>query len=571
MEIKQALFGYSNGHRLLTSSFQMGRVLQKNLETLTDLSGYGYTEDWDGYLTGYPFPEEGYFTLSKTWLAQEQERPGCAWVHTLFIPDQEMKFLPQVDLLPYFTRPGENTAIDLYQKDLSLDLGKARSLLSVPKNLNETHFVYQLFTGQRPVILGGKNAQEYGPWLWSLWSHYGSTWLKNKSFCSAVMKVKRLKKEPLSVEVCPKAKMKRILTSLTQVPDEIPTHLIDGVKFCSGHFLREKNPLFQDIISSVEGSEELNSAEIFSLGNWLAQWKEVDTDRFLDCLREISPKLPTQVQERMANHAYQSVVNQDWSGHFLGQLSISDELFHFFELDLLQAEALNRLNTENALVLADSLSSPYLNPLGVALRKELSYDLLWEVYENATISQQQLIISILKEHFKQESVEEKEMFMVSMFQKNKEDFSLALYQVFGTDAISSYYTWAKSGSKGESQVFFHQIHACNLSYSLECLRKNSNLFLMRGFLSQYSQEKLTLKKEDIILFTRWVQKEKPVLSTIEMKNIALLCHLPPNLKIDQVSSVSIYLRKRKPKFKNLERLAVRKFRKSTQRKVENTA
>jgi hypothetical protein len=79
IRIDQALFGYREGHRLLQASRKFVPTTERNLLTLTDMSGPRMVEGFEEYVSGYPVPGEESYAVVKTWYAPEMERPGCVW------------------------------------------------------------------------------------------------------------------------------------------------------------------------------------------------------------------------------------------------------------------------------------------------------------------------------------------------------------------------------------------------------------------------------------------------------------------------------------------------------------
>ena len=110
MKIEQVLHGYSNGHTPLQSSI---KTLSSNdlalMDILSDWSGYQDERGDESYITAYPLNDCDYYVIAKSWYADDMERPGCVWTHSLLINlndiDKEFDFRM---LLPYFKRPMKN-------------------------------------------------------------------------------------------------------------------------------------------------------------------------------------------------------------------------------------------------------------------------------------------------------------------------------------------------------------------------------------------------------------------------------------------------------------------------------
>jgi hypothetical protein len=106
LKLQQALHGYSDGHRLLGSSVDLAARDAKTMLMMSDASGPAAVIGEDGYLTGYPLTESGYYAFARTWPALEMPRPGCVWTHTILIEFSDIPSLQTaIGLLGSFRRP----------------------------------------------------------------------------------------------------------------------------------------------------------------------------------------------------------------------------------------------------------------------------------------------------------------------------------------------------------------------------------------------------------------------------------------------------------------------------------
>jgi hypothetical protein len=103
--IHQAIHGYRDGHRLLSSSTPLSADATRAILVLSDMSGPSMQPGFDVYLTGYPLPGSEFFVLAKTWYAPEMQRPGCVWTHSLLIPRIQVSHVATACLLGLFQRP----------------------------------------------------------------------------------------------------------------------------------------------------------------------------------------------------------------------------------------------------------------------------------------------------------------------------------------------------------------------------------------------------------------------------------------------------------------------------------
>lgn len=107
MIIEQTLHGYNKGHGLLASSFPVKPNDDSSLmSVLSDWTGYRNELGEDSYMTFYPLSNGEKYAFAKTWYAEEMERPGCVWTHTLIVDlkklDRNFDFRT---LENYFRRP----------------------------------------------------------------------------------------------------------------------------------------------------------------------------------------------------------------------------------------------------------------------------------------------------------------------------------------------------------------------------------------------------------------------------------------------------------------------------------
>ncbi|WP_376743304.1 hypothetical protein [Ensifer canadensis] len=115
--VDQAVFGYSNGHRLLASSYNLSAVDVYELAAASDLAPGAQISGSESYLTGLMLPDSKRYAIIRTWLAPEMPRPGCVWSHVLLL--NKTFLATHVDLTAldgFFVRP------DKYQTDESFSV-----------------------------------------------------------------------------------------------------------------------------------------------------------------------------------------------------------------------------------------------------------------------------------------------------------------------------------------------------------------------------------------------------------------------------------------------------------------
>lgn len=86
MYIHQTLHGYKQGHNKLACSITLPAIDEDRMKILSDWSEYAGSLDGDmSYITTYPLTQHNLFVIAKTWYADEMDRPGCVWTHSLII------------------------------------------------------------------------------------------------------------------------------------------------------------------------------------------------------------------------------------------------------------------------------------------------------------------------------------------------------------------------------------------------------------------------------------------------------------------------------------------------------
>lgn len=108
VSIHQAIHGYRDGHRLLSSSVSLSADSARAMLVLSDMSGPAMQPGFDEYLTGYPLPGSEFFVFAKTWYAPEMQRPGCVWTHSLLLSREQLSQISASNLVSKFRRPQQD-------------------------------------------------------------------------------------------------------------------------------------------------------------------------------------------------------------------------------------------------------------------------------------------------------------------------------------------------------------------------------------------------------------------------------------------------------------------------------
>lgn len=98
-KVHQALFGYRDGHHLLSTSVGLNPRVRQFLANVTDSSGSESPRGFEAAFTGIPVPETKFYALFCTWPAPEMPRPGCVWSHALLLDFETLANIPDLSIL----------------------------------------------------------------------------------------------------------------------------------------------------------------------------------------------------------------------------------------------------------------------------------------------------------------------------------------------------------------------------------------------------------------------------------------------------------------------------------------
>ncbi len=211
--IHQTLHGYSDGHRLLATSYQLSEKAQRILLSLSDRSG-DIVSGFNEYLTGYPVPESNFYAFAKTWHAPEMERPGCVWTHTLLLQRDYFQNLTNFHpLRSWFVRPEKGNTFSMYKEPLLYTHpDKENNEFIFPtingSDVEKFNFLYstvfnQLYEKVKSVVLLAPNSSEYEDFILSLWCQQWPQLRSRFTFCTGSINGRTIQKHPFVVQVAP--------------------------------------------------------------------------------------------------------------------------------------------------------------------------------------------------------------------------------------------------------------------------------------------------------------------------------------------------------------------------------
>ena len=233
MTVHQALWGYSNGHHLLSASVTLSTSSRKLLETLTDLSGPDAPGAFDGYLSGCFLPLDGYYALSKTWFASEMERPGCVWTHTLFLEAGTTAHWDSLDFDSLFCRPRQDKVNCQMRYSIPLAPNTVVSSPSSQAEADALALFSNLVQHPEPLLMSASDVKRWNAALEALLILAGPRFSQDISFCTGSLSNRKLGGRPLTLQVVPVRLFKVLLRTASEsriLSMEEDTILQDTVK-----------------------------------------------------------------------------------------------------------------------------------------------------------------------------------------------------------------------------------------------------------------------------------------------------------------------------------------------------
>lgn len=199
MKIHQTLHGYSEGHILLASSIStLTQRDRKKMAVLSDWDEYARKEDDSSYITAYPLPDSPYYVIAKTWYANEMERPGCVWTHSLLLDISEgSDFFDYRAFIFAFVRPQRDKYTD-YNKPLDIkgEIDEKTLMPSPFKMPSLAHWFHVLLRKDEPLaFVVDQPTSYYQIFLLSLMNHLPIGILSKMSMCSGTGRIRKYENE----------------------------------------------------------------------------------------------------------------------------------------------------------------------------------------------------------------------------------------------------------------------------------------------------------------------------------------------------------------------------------------
>lgn len=204
MIIHQALHGYRNGHNMLASSIHLSSKDDDLMKVMSDWSEYaGGTDGDSSYITAYKLPDSELYAVGKTWYANEKERPGCVWTHTLLLDlsslDTSFDFR---SLMPLFRKPFDDD-YESYGEKISYPVSETDNsrLFFETSDLVMLMYLYvHLLEPTADMFIVERPSEYYQILCLSFMQHLPASILKNRSFSSGSSAGRMIYDRPFSLQ-----------------------------------------------------------------------------------------------------------------------------------------------------------------------------------------------------------------------------------------------------------------------------------------------------------------------------------------------------------------------------------
>jgi hypothetical protein len=204
--IHQAIHGYRDGHRLLSSSTPLPPDASRTMLVLSDMSGPSMQPGFDEYLTAYPLPGTELFVLAKTWYAPEMQRPGCVWTHSLLILRSHIARVACTSLLGAFRRPQLDGVESAATKPVEVDEASGDTTPDAFADRGLAAAMIGAVLGQpRPVIVVAETASQFEALFLRLWEELWPAERTRFSFCTGALMPRANAGALLDLQAVPRA------------------------------------------------------------------------------------------------------------------------------------------------------------------------------------------------------------------------------------------------------------------------------------------------------------------------------------------------------------------------------
>jgi hypothetical protein len=206
-----------NGHHLIASSIELSEKSKRKMEILSDLSGPEIQSGFQEYFTGYFLPEDNKAVLSYTWYADEMERPGCVWTHSLLIEPRDL-YVVGADinqLIKVLSRPNNSDGFQNYTKSMLFEINENNNSIPID-TMKLKYLIWAIWGNESPSIILAESSNDYAYEIIYLWTRQNKDMKQGFSFSTGSLAIRKFEAETLNLQVVPK----RIINNVLRTKDE---------------------------------------------------------------------------------------------------------------------------------------------------------------------------------------------------------------------------------------------------------------------------------------------------------------------------------------------------------------
>lgn len=206
LTIHQAIHGYRDGHRLLSSSVSLSADSARAMLILSDMSGPAMQPGFDEYFTGYPLPGSEFFVFAKTWYAPEMQRPGCVWTHSLLLSREQLTHASAAALVAEFRRPQQDGVESAAAIPIELEgAGDGGKVDGFADPMAAAALVGAVLGQARPVIVTVEKAGQLELAFLRLWEELWPVARGRFSFCTGALMPRSVAGALMDLQAVPRA------------------------------------------------------------------------------------------------------------------------------------------------------------------------------------------------------------------------------------------------------------------------------------------------------------------------------------------------------------------------------
>ncbi|WP_050642156.1 MULTISPECIES: hypothetical protein [Clostridia] len=541
--INQTLHGYSNGHRLISSSEKMNDNDAKKMTILSDLSGNEFVTGFEKYYTGYSL-ENNKIVIACTWYADEMSRPGCVWTHSLIFDNTAFQKYNKIgDIFSLFKRPSVYEKFTYYEKPLVMHFDKEL-------NINDEqlkYIIWCIWGNKKPIIIFNNDSAEYENEIVYLFLTQNDLLGLNFSFCTGSISLRSYDNQILQLQISPykisrsrlsigdkafEAKDRKIIKNYPMWVNKVLEYMFfdnmkDFKKFRAGFSSKYKQvDYFSAFVKLYVGSKadcgKLNLNNLLKMATAIFQDKKGICDEILKLHKQgyftnwMGKEEYIETIEFLLNNQwldtslfdFSAMLNKGFGTDYFGAKRLFKKIIKLDENPVVE-EVLNiysKIIPEDKFVDFTDLEYAGCSALVTLNSNYATCPRLW----NQSKGYQQGIIGCLDKSFKTESTINR--IIEGILHTSKYDLSSELYKVYGKHCFKSFWEYLLLNRSGDKANGIKNIVKKDVIGGVQKIKNNLNdratLLFLIDIVDSYDLSIQQLSNEDYKILFSTVKSQK---------------------------------------------------------------